>query len=207
MKYVWVNTPKSQKIESSSRTRKIGRISGYVTRQNDRHGPAPSTRAASTSSAGMVFSPASTVTAMNGKLIQTTSAVSTVYAGRAPLVVQLNPAQWAPPPSQPGSLLSVQSTIPPSGLNSQKNTTEALTTGVAQASSAAVLTNVAILRPRWCRSRPTSVPTTRVSTTTTIANTTVIRSASQNSESVRMLVKLLKPTHWVGAAPETWPSP
>ena len=51
------------------------------------------------------------------------------------------------------------------------------------------------------------MPISSVSTTTTAANTTVIRSASQNSPSVRMFVKLAKPTHWAGTAPETCASP
>ena len=63
--------------------------------------------------------PASTLTAMNGNDVQTTSTVSTVYACSAPVVVQLYPAQLVLPTSQCGILLRVQSTSPPSGLNSQ----------------------------------------------------------------------------------------
>src|ERR1700730_10686155 len=110
---------KSQMTESRSSTRKIGFSSGEMTRQTTRHAVAPPIRAASYSSAGTVFSPASVVTAMNGNACQTTSTVSTVYACSAPVVVQLNPDQLVLPTSQCGSLLSVQSTSPPSGLNSQ----------------------------------------------------------------------------------------
>ena len=74
--YAWVNMPKSQIIDSSASTRKTGRSSGNVIFQNVRHGPAPSTRAASCSSAGSVRSPASTVTAMNGKPGQTSITVA-----------------------------------------------------------------------------------------------------------------------------------
>ena len=56
----------------------MGFISGKVTRQNIRHRLAPSMQAASYRSAGMVLSPASTVTAMNGNEVQSTSSVSTV---------------------------------------------------------------------------------------------------------------------------------
>ena len=48
--------------------------------------------------------------------------------------------------------------------------TLAATGGVAHASSAAVLTKAAIFLPSRCSSRPTSVPVTSVSGTTTAAN-------------------------------------
>ena len=47
----------------------------------------------------------------------------------------------------------------------------------------------------------------RVSGTTTTANMTVLRSATQNSGSEKVLVKLPRPTHWVGAAPVSWGRP
>ena len=68
-------------------------------------------------------------------------------------------------------------------------------------------TNPDILGPSRFSSRPTSVPTTRVSGTTTAAKRTVIRSESQNSESANVLLKLPNPTHWIGAAPVTCGSP
>src|SRR2546425_8117632 len=131
----------------------------------------------------MVLSPASTLTAMNGKPCQTRSSVSNVYAGSA-AVVQLNPAELVLPTSQSGRLLSAQSTTPPSGENSQKKMTLADTTGVAQASSAAVLTKAAILRPSRFRSSPTSVPAVSVRNTTTAAKIKLMRSDSQNSGSL-----------------------
>src|SRR5229473_174530 len=131
----------------------------------------------------MDFSPASTVTAMNGNDCHTTSSVATVYAGTAPFVAQLNCAQCWPPPSQCGSRASAQLTIPPSGLKNQTKITDADTAGMAQASSAAPLTNAAIRRPSRCNSSPTRVPVIMVSVTTTAAKITVVRSDSQNSGS------------------------
>lgn len=75
------------------------------------------------------------------------------------------------------------------------------TGGMAQATSAAVLTKAAILRPSRFSSRPTSVPTRRVSGTATAANSTVVRSDSQNSGSAKVAVKFASPTHCVGNAP------
>ena len=70
-----------------------------------------------------------------------------------------------------------------------------------------MLTKIAITRPSWFSSRPISVPVSRVSVTAAAANSTVMRSASQNSGSVNVVVKLLSPTHWVGAAPSVCGSP
>ena len=67
--------------------------------------------------------------------------------------------------------------------------------------SAAVLTKAAIFLPRRLSSRPTIVPATRVAGTTTSASASVLRSDSQNSGSLKVLVKFARPTHWVGAAP------
>src|ERR1700738_1300237 len=117
-------------IDSSTRIRKIGLSIGEVIFLKLCHGPAPSTLADSYSSAGMDFSPASTVTAMNGNDCQTTSSVATVYAGSAPFVAQLNCAQCWPPPSQCGSRASAQLTIPPSGLKNQTKITDAATAGM-----------------------------------------------------------------------------
>src|ERR1700722_318612 len=110
---------KSQMTDSSSRTRKIGLSSGKVIFQNTRHRLAPSTQAASCSSAGTVFRPASTATAMNGNDVHTTSRVATVYICSAPVVVQLYCAQLVLPTSHVGSRDRIQSARPPSGLNSQ----------------------------------------------------------------------------------------
>ena len=71
----WVKTLKSQIVESTTRMPKTGRSIGKVTDQKTRHGPAPSTRAASCSSLGTLFRPASTLTAMNGNECQTTTRV------------------------------------------------------------------------------------------------------------------------------------
>src|SRR5215475_14429504 len=97
----------------------MGFISGRVTRQKIRQGLAPSTLAASFSSAGIVFRPASTVTAMNGNACQTTRIAIIVYAAVALVVAQLNCAQSVLPTSQCGIFASAQSTRPPSGLNIQ----------------------------------------------------------------------------------------
>src|SRR5215472_240455 len=110
---------KSQITDRSRSTRKIDFSSGEVIFQNTRHWLAPSTLAASSSSAGIVFSPASTETAMNGNACQTTSTAITTYAWKAPVVVQLYCAQLLLPTSQCGSFDSTQSTTPPSGLTSQ----------------------------------------------------------------------------------------
>src|SRR5580693_8371940 len=133
----------------------------------------------------MVRSPASTVTAMNGKPSQTTTAVASVYAGSAAFV-QENPAQCAPPPSQDGTLVKNQSTTPPSGVASQTKIMLADTAGVAQARTDTEDTNAAILRPSRLSSRPTRVPTTSVSGTMTAADSTLSRSDSQNSGSCRI---------------------
>ncbi len=103
-------------------------------------------------------------------------------------MVQLKLAQCAPPPSQCGSLLSVQSTTPPSGSASQTKMTLADTAGVAQASSAAPDTKVAIRRPSRFSSKPTRVPVSSVSGTTTAAKIRLIRSDSQNSGSDKIAV-------------------
>src|SRR5581483_11582224 len=183
--YTCVNTPKSQMMDSSTRTRKMGLSSGNVTFQKIRQPLAPSTRADSCSSDGIVRSPASTLTATNGKPDQTTRIVISVYAGSAALV-QLKAAQCAPPPSQDGHLDKNQSTTPPSGVASQTKTTLADTAGVAQASVATEDTNAAIRGPRRLSSNPTSVPTTSVSGTMTTAEIRLIRSDSQNSGSCRI---------------------
>ena len=64
-----------------------------------------------------------------------------------------------------------------------------------------MLTKAAIFLPSRFSSSPTSVPAISVSGTTTAANAAVVRSDSQNSESVNVVVKLPSPTHWVGSAP------
>ena len=64
-----------------------------------------------------------------------------------------------------------------------------------------------ITRPSWCSSSPTSVPASRVSVTAAAANSTVIRRASQNSGSAKVVVKLPSPIHWTGAAPSVCASP
>jgi hypothetical protein len=76
----------------------------------------------------------------------------------------------------------------PSGSASQTKMTLADTAGVAQASSAAPDTKVAIRRPSLLSSKPISVPVTRVSGTTTTANSRLIRSDSQNSGSDKIAV-------------------
>ena len=81
--------------------------------------------------------------------------------------------------------------------------TDADTAGIAQASRAAVDTIAAILRPSRFSRRPTRVPMTSVSGTTTAANRTLIRNDDQNSGSDRTWRKLPRPTHDVGAAPVT----
>ncbi len=43
--------------------------------------------------------------------------------------------------------------------------------------------------------------------TAAAANSTVIRSASQNSGSAKVAVKLASPIHWTGAAPSVCGSP
>src|SRR6201991_3700765 len=73
--YCCVKTLKSQIVESTTRIPNTGRSSGNVIDQNDRHGPAPSTRAASSNSDGRLFNPASTDTAMNGNECHTTTSV------------------------------------------------------------------------------------------------------------------------------------
>src|ERR1700754_3644082 len=73
--YCWGKTLKSQIVDSTTRMPNTGRSSGKVMAQNDRHGPAPSTRAALSSSVGKLFKPASTDTAMNGNECQTTTKV------------------------------------------------------------------------------------------------------------------------------------
>src|SRR5215471_9954850 len=133
----------------------------------------------------MVRRPASTLTAMNGKPVQTTRAVASAYAGSAAFV-QEKPAQCAPPPSQCGSLVSNQSTTPPSGVASQTKITLADTAGVAQARIDTEDTNAAILRPSLLSSRPTRVPTMSVSGTMAAADSTLSRSDSQNSGSCRI---------------------
>ncbi len=81
------------------------------------------------------------------------------------------------------------------------------TAGVAQASMTALDTNADIFRPRRLSSRPTRVPVSRVSGTTTAAKIRLIRSDSQNSGSARVALKLAPPTHLVGATPVTCGSP
>src|ERR1700722_12426849 len=117
--YVWVKMLKSQITDSRSKTRKIGFSRGKGSGRTTRQRPAPSTRAASNSSAGTVFRPASTATAMNGNDVHTTSRVATVYICSAPVVVQLYCAQLVLPTSHVGSRDRIQSARPPSGLNSQ----------------------------------------------------------------------------------------
>ena len=56
----------------------VGPSRGKMTARRSCHSLVPSTRAASSSSGGSVRSPASTVTAMNGKPVQTSITVSTV---------------------------------------------------------------------------------------------------------------------------------
>ncbi len=51
------------------------------------------------------------------------------------------------------------------------------------------------------------MPVISVSGTTTAANSTVVRSDSQNSGSLSVVVKLPRPTHCVGAAPVSCGSP
>jgi hypothetical protein len=75
--------------------------------------------------------------------------------------------------------------------------------GVAQASSVVPLTNTDIRRPSRFSSNPTHVPVTSVSGTTTTANAQLLRRETQNSGSLRIVVKLASPTHWVGATPAT----
>ena len=62
------------------------------------------------------------------------------------------------------------------------------TAGVAQASSAAPDTKVAIRRPSRFSSKPTRVPVSSVSGTTTAAKIRLIRSDSQNSGSDKIAV-------------------
>jgi hypothetical protein len=81
------------------------------------------------------------------------------------------------------------------------------TAGVAQASMAALDTNVAIFDPRRLRSSPTRVPVSSVSGTTTAAKMRLIRSDSQNSGSENAELKLAPPTHWVGVTPVSCGSP
>ncbi len=76
--------------------------------------------------------------------------------------------------------------------------------GVAQAISAAVLTNAAIFLPSRFSMSPTMVPAMSVAGTTTTASSTVLRSESQNSGSVKVVVKFANPTHCVGADPVIW---
>ncbi len=64
-----------------------------------------------------------------------------------------------------------------------------------------MLTNAAIFLPRRLSSKPTTVPTIRVAGTTTAASSSVFRSDSQNSASLKVLVKFARPTHCVGATP------
>ena len=64
-----------------------------------------------------------------------------------------------------------------------------------------MLTKMDIFLPSRFSTRPTMVPTIRVAGTTTSANSTVVRSESQNSGSAKMLVKFAKPIHCVGSTP------
>ena len=64
---IWTNTLKSQIVERITHTAMIGRRVGTVTCQKRVQALAPSSAAASYSSSGTVVSPASIVTAMNGK--------------------------------------------------------------------------------------------------------------------------------------------
>ena len=64
---------------------------------------------------------------------------------------------------------------------------------MAQATSAAPLTNAAIRLPSRFSSSPTSVPVIMVIVTRTAAKITVVRSDSQNSGSRSVVVKLLNP--------------
>ena len=69
------------------------------------------------------------------------------------------------------------------------------TAGVAQASMAVLDTNADIFGPSRFSSRPTRVPVSSVSGTTTAAKIRLIRSDSQNSGSDSVAVKLAAPTH------------
>ena len=71
-------------MENTTRTATIGRSSGSVTSRKRFHGPAPSTAAACRVSLGIVCSPASSDSAMNGNDCQTTVMKIATYALKRP---------------------------------------------------------------------------------------------------------------------------
>jgi hypothetical protein len=70
---IWVKTLKSQMVERVARMRKMGLRTGKVMWRNTCQAPAPSTLAASSSSAGTWVRPACRVMATNGSAPHTTT--------------------------------------------------------------------------------------------------------------------------------------
>lgn len=168
----WVKTRRSQMICRTSSSANSGRSIGKVTLQKLRQPLAPSTFAASYSSCGMLFSPASTETATNGNACQTITMISTENSGTGSRN-QLKSRQ-PEPTSQSGIRSRVTFTRPRPGMNSQRNTSEALIAGVAQASIMPMATVVENHLGSLCSRMPTRVPSTRVMPTIRTHTTTVL---------------------------------
>ena len=148
--------------------------------RNTCQAPAPSTRAASSSSAGTWVRPACRVMATNGRAPQTTTIMITVnpWSGWSN---QLCCWKLSAP-----SRVSSQFTTPNSKSNIHCQMEMAVRVGIAQAATSPAVTSTRMGRARLRSSRATSVPSTMVSPTATVANTSVLATTVQKNGSVRM---------------------
>lgn len=152
-------------------TTRIGRSIGASTDRQIRHCEAPSSAAASSTSAGTERIPAYTVTITNGKEHHTTSSRTRKKALKRPYV-----HEWSPSPR-------MRFTGPKSGSNSNSHTVDPVMAGVAHAPSAASINASRGTARTRVSSTASAHPTASVDTTHAAANTTVASSTCQNWES------------------------